>query len=64
MEKQVKNDVQTYTVVSQIKCPKDSGDSIHTITYKKATCTSVDDIILNFHCSRNSQCLDCQQDYL
>ena len=56
MEKQTKDDEHTYTIVSHATCPKDSSKAAHTVTYKKATCTRVDDIILNFCCSRVDKC--------
>lgn len=64
MEKHVKDDDNTYSVMDHVKCPKDNSEVTHTITYKKATCTRVDDIILNFCCSRDAQCPDCKRDYL
>lgn len=64
MEKQTKDDEHTYTIVSHATCPIDSSKAAHVVTYKKATCTRVDDIILNFCCSRDVQCQDCQRDYL
>lgn len=64
MEIQGNDNENTYTAASSIKCPKNNRDAIHTVTYKKATCTRVDDIILNFHCSQDAQCLECQLDYL
>ena len=49
MEKQGNDNENTYTAASSIKCPKNHR---------------VDDIILNFHCSQDAQCLECQRDYL
>lgn len=62
MEKQ--NNEEVYTVVYHETCTKNNIEAIHTVTYKKATCTRVDDIILNFHCSRDSLCDECMQKYL
>ena len=42
----------------------DASDVTHTVLYKKSTCTRVDDLVLNFHCSRDSKCVKCQQNYL
>lgn len=53
-----------YTCKYEYRCPTDASKSIHTIVYKKATCTRVDDVILYFSCSRDSKCVKCQQNYL
>lgn len=55
---------EEYTRTYQTKCLTDVSDVTHTVTYKKATCTRVDDIILHFHCSRDSKCVKCYQNYL
>lgn len=57
-------DDSTYSVTFAYKCPTDFSDVSHDILYKKATCTRVDDTIIRFRCSRNSQCVKCQQNYL
>ena len=43
------NEAEEYTKTYHTKCLTDASDVVHTVTYKKATCTRVDDIILNFH---------------
>ena len=53
-----------YTSTYTYKCPNDSTEVTHTILYQKATCTRVDDVILHFRCSRDSGCVNCQQNYL
>lgn len=53
-----------YTQTYAYRCPTDARDVTHTVIYKKATCTRVDDIVLHFHCSRDSKCVKCQQNYL
>lgn len=53
-----------YTVTVNTKCLTDASKVVHTIVYKKATCTRVDDVILHFSCSRDSKCVKCQQNYL
>lgn len=53
-----------YTKVYHTKCLTDASDVTHTVLYKKSTCTRVDDLVLNFHCSRDSKCVKCQQNYL
>lgn len=55
---------EEYTEVYHCKCLTDASEVTHTVTYKKSTCTRVDDIILDFHCSRDSKCVKCQQNYL
>lgn len=53
-----------YTSTYKCKCPTDLSDVTHTILYQKATCTRVDDVILHFHCDRDSKCVKCYQNYL
>lgn len=52
-----------YTVTEKSKCLTDASQVTHTIIYKKATCTHVDDVILHFRCSRDSKCVKCRQNY-
>lgn len=52
-----------YTSIFECKCPTDSSKVTHTVVYKKATCTRVDDIILHFKCSRDSKCVKCYENY-
>ena len=53
-----------YTQVFEAKCPVDSSKVKHTVTFIAASCSRVDDMIEDFHCSRNSSCVKCQQNYL
>lgn len=53
-----------YTSTYESKCPTDSSKVTHTVVYKKATCTRIDDIILHFSCDRDSKCVKCYQNYL
>lgn len=53
-----------YTNTYKRKCPTDASDVTHTVLYQKATCTRVDDVILHFHCDRDSKCVKCYQNYL
>lgn len=61
MERERENE---YTITRDYQCPTDRTKVKHTIVFKKATCTRVDDIILHFHCDRDSKCVKCQQNYL
>lgn len=63
MEKHTADEENEYIVVFHRNCAKKAGEAEHTITYRKATCTRVDDIVLNFHCSIDSQCDDCRNEY-
>ena len=53
-----------YTQIFEAKCPVDSSKVKHTVTFIAASCSRVDDMIEDFHCSRNSSCVKCQQNYL
>lgn len=53
-----------YIKTYQSKCLTDASDVTHTIIFKRATCSRVDDLIIHFHCSRDSKCVKCQQNYL
>ncbi|MDD6618063.1 MAG: hypothetical protein PUF14_05645 [Clostridiales bacterium] len=53
-----------YTMTFESICPTDVSKVKHTVVYKKATCTRVDDIVQHFHCNRDSKCVKCQQNYL
>ncbi|MDD3220182.1 MAG: hypothetical protein PHC41_10270 [Lachnospiraceae bacterium] len=53
-----------YTITTEYKCPTDASKVNHTIVFKRATCTRVDDLLLHFRCSRDSCCVKCQQNYL
>lgn len=52
-----------YTQKFQSRCPVDSSQVEHTVTYIKATCSRVDDMIDDFHCNRNSTCVKCMDNY-
>lgn len=45
-------------------CPRDQREAVHTLTYKKATCSRVPDTLLHFMCSRNPRCKECAEDYV
>ena len=53
-----------YTQVFEARCPVDASKVKHTVTFIAASCSRVDDLIEDFHCSRNSTCVQCQQNYL
>ena len=53
-----------YTQAFETRCPVDSSKVKHTVTFIAASCSRVDDLIEDFHCSRNSACIKCQQNYL
>ena len=44
-------------------CPVDSSKVVHTVRFLKSTCTRVDDIVDDFHCSRNGSCVKCSENY-
>ena len=52
-----------YTKTEESACPKNQKAAVHTLRYKKATCSRVPDTILHFSCSLDSRCKDCQEDY-
>lgn len=64
MEDNRSNNENEYTMTFQSKCPTDASNVIHTVVYKKATCTRVYDIIVHFNCNRDSKCVKCQQNYI
>lgn len=45
-------------------CPKNHREAVHTLTYRKATCTRVPDTLLYFACNLNPGCKECMEDYL
>lgn len=59
----MRDEKEEYTNICSCKCPTDSSMVTHTVTYQKSTCTRVDDLLLYFHCSRDSRCVKCQQNY-
>ena len=53
-----------YTEKFESICPTDSSKVIHTVTFIAASCSRVDDLVEDFHCSRNSSCVKCQMNYV
>lgn len=64
MEEQRILEPDEYIRTYQSKCLTDASNVTHTIIFKKATCTRIDDLIIHFSCSRDSKCVKCQQNYL
>ena len=62
MEKET-SDSKTYIKKFASMCPVDSSKVVHTVTFIKSTCTRVDDIVDDFHCSRNGSCVKCTENY-
>ena len=62
MEKET-SDSKTYIKKFDSMCPVDSSKVVHTVTFIKSTCTRVDDIVDDFHCSRNGSCVKCTENY-
>lgn len=54
----------TYIKEETMVCPKTRREAVHTLTYKKATCTRVPDTLLHFACSQNPRCKECTEEYL
>lgn len=52
-----------YTQKFETICPVDSSKVVHTVRFIKSTCTRVDDIVDDFHCSRNGSCVKCTENY-
>lgn len=53
-----------YTKDYAYKCPTDSSDVTHTVTYQKASCSRFpEDVMTSFVCSRNSACVKCAENY-
>lgn len=46
------------------KCPADQSDVTHEIIFQRSTDPDDDDIVQEFHCSRDSKCVKCRQNYL
>lgn len=59
-----KEQSEEYTEMYHTKCLTDASDVTHTVTYQKASDRQMDDVILQFHCSRDSKCVKCYQNYL
>ncbi|MGI6018003.1 MAG: hypothetical protein ACOX8M_04280 [Marvinbryantia sp.] len=54
-----------YTENYEYKCPTDASKVVHTVTYKKGSCSRYpEDIMISFVCSRNSACVKCSQNYI
>ena len=62
MEKEI-SDSREYTKKFDSMCPVDSSQVVHTVKFLKSTCTRVDDIVDDFHCSRNGSCVKCTENY-
>lgn len=56
-------EVGYYTQKFDSRCPVDSSKVIHTVQFRKATCTRVDDTVEDFHCNRDSKCVKCTENY-
>lgn len=54
---------RAYTQKFETICPVDSSKVVHTVRFLKSTCTRVDDIVDDFHCSRNGSCVKCTENY-
>lgn len=54
---------RAYTQRFETVCPVDSSKVVHTVRFLKSTCTRVDDIVDDFHCSRNGSCVKCTENY-
>lgn len=54
---------RSYTQKFETSCPVDSSRVVQTVRFIRSTCTRVDDIVDDFHCSRNSSCVKCQENY-
>lgn len=52
-----------YTQKFNSICPVDSSKVVHTVQFRKATCTRVDDTVEDFHCSRDGGCVKCTENY-
>lgn len=46
------------------KCPADQSDVTHEIIFQRSPDPDDDDIVQEFHCSRDSKCVKCRQNYL
>lgn len=54
---------RAYTQRFETSCPTDSSKVVHTVRFLKSTCTRVDDIVDDFHCTRNGSCVKCMENY-
>ena len=52
-----------YTQKFDSRCPVDASKVVHTVQFRKATCTRVDDTVEDFYCSRDSKCVKCTENY-
>ena len=56
-------DDRYYTQKFGGRCPVDASKVVHTVQFRKATCTRVDDTVEDFRCSRDSKCVKCTENY-
>ncbi len=53
-----------YTQNFDYRCPADASRVVHTVTFKKGSCSRYpEDIVTAFMCSRNSACTKCAENY-
>ncbi|HIY18017.1 MAG TPA: hypothetical protein IAA44_01275 [Candidatus Blautia avistercoris] len=52
-----------YTETYQSYCPKHNTRVVHTVIFKKRTCSRIQETVLHFTCSQDSRCKECQKDY-
>lgn len=52
-----------YTQKFDSRCPVDASKVVHTVQFRKATCTRVEDVVEDFRCSRDSKCVKCTENY-
>ena len=59
MEKEISG--SEYTQKFNTICPTDSSKVVHTVRFRKATCTRVDDTVEDFRCSWDGYCVNCTE---
>ena len=53
-----------YTENYDYRCPTDASKVVHTVTFKKGSCSRYpEDMMTSFVCSRNSACVKCAANY-
>lgn len=57
------NREEYYTQSFQATCPVDASRVVHTVRFRKATCTRVDDTVEDLRCSRDGGCVKCTENY-
>ncbi|MCI8862056.1 MAG: hypothetical protein HFI20_06155 [Lachnospiraceae bacterium] len=62
-EGEIEGEDRAYTQSFETVCPVDSSKVVHTVRFLKSTCTRVDDIVDDFHCNRNGNCVKCTENY-